>query len=97
MWEFLFNSKIFCFKKKFFEDQDKTYLPIKADISTNLQEIRKKLKDLLVLNQSREDLAKLKEHEFYLDLEEFDKLQKECDSEILKVCLRIYYWIHVES
>jgi hypothetical protein len=60
-------------------------LPIKSDISKNLLDIGEKLKELLILNQSREELAKLKEHEFYLDIEELDRLQKECDTEMTKV------------
>jgi len=60
-------------------------LPIKSDISKNLLDIGEKLKELLVLNQGREELAKLKEHEFYLDIEELDRLQKECDTEMTKV------------
>ena len=60
-------------------------MPIKSDISKNLLDIGEKLKELLVLNQSREELAKLKEHEFYLDIEELDRLQKECDTEMTKV------------
>ena len=38
------------------------------------------------VNQSRDELSKLKEHEFYLDLEELERLHKEADSEILQVC-----------
>jgi hypothetical protein len=60
-------------------------LPIKSDISKNLLDIGEKLKELLLLNQGREELAKLKEHEFYLDIEELDRLQKECDTEMTKV------------
>ena len=60
-------------------------MPIKSDISKNLLDIGEKLKELLVLNQGREELAKLKEHEFYLDIEELDRLQKECDTEMTKV------------
>ncbi len=59
---------------------------MKSDISNGLVDIKKKLQELLKLNQSREDLAKLKEHEFYLDTEELERLQKESDSEMLKVC-----------
>jgi hypothetical protein len=37
------------------------------------------------INDEREPLAKLQEHEFYLDLEELERLHKESDSEIAKV------------
>jgi hypothetical protein len=65
-------------------------LPIKKEIADGLVDIRQKLKELIKTNQSREDLAKLKEHEFYLDLEELERLQKESDAEILKVFEYIY-------
>ena len=63
---------------------------MQADISRGLVDIKQKLQELLKLNLTREDLAKLKEHEFYLDLEELDRLQKESDTEMLKV--RICFW-----
>lgn len=39
------------------------------------------------INTSRDDISKLKEHEFYLDLDELDRLHKETDSEIQRVHL----------
>jgi hypothetical protein len=36
-------------------------------------------------NESREELAKLKEHEFYLDLDELDLLHKEADGRIATI------------
>ena len=36
------------------------------------------------VNEEREPLAKLQEHEFYLDLEELERLHKESDNEIMK-------------
>ena len=41
----------------------------------------------MATNSGREELAKLKEHEFYLDLEELERLHKEADNEILKVII----------
>lgn len=70
---------------KFFKEQDQQFLPIKKEIINGLADIKVKLKELMDINQSREDLAKLKEHEFYLDLEELERLHKEADSNILKV------------
>lgn len=70
---------------KFFKEQDAQYLPIKKEILAGLEDIKKKLKELMTTNEGREELAKLKEHEFYLDLEELDRLHKEADNEILKV------------
>ncbi len=66
-------------------EQDKQYLPIKKSILNGLEEIKGKLKELMSVNQKRDDLAKLKEHEFYLDLDELDRLQKETDNEIQNV------------
>lgn len=37
------------------------------------------------INDEREPLAKLQEHEFYLDLEELERLHKESDAEIARV------------
>ena len=37
------------------------------------------------VNLNRDDLSKLKEHEFYLDLDELERLQKETDIEIQNV------------
>ncbi len=36
-------------------------------------------------NENREELAKLKEHEFYLDLDELDFLHKEADGKIASI------------
>jgi hypothetical protein len=38
-------------------------------------------------NSMQDELAKLKEHEFYLDLEELDRLHREADQKIQKVCV----------
>lgn len=62
-------------------------MPIKQEIMKGLEEIRKRLADLMSTNQGRDELAKLKEHEFYLDLDELERLHKEADSEILEVFL----------
>ena len=39
------------------------------------------------INTNRDELSKLKEHEFYLDLDELERLHKETDAEIQRVCL----------
>ena len=75
---------------KYFVEQDKQYLPIKKSILNGLEEIKGKLKELMSANQKRDDLAKLKEHEFYLDLDELDRLQKETDNEIQNVFEKIF-------
>ena len=72
-------------QKSFWLKQDQQFLPIQKEIVKSLSDIKIKLKELIKTNQDREDIAKLKEHEFYLDLEELERLQKESDSEILKV------------
>lgn len=72
---------------KFFKEQDRQYLPTKKEIINGLIDIKNKLNELMSANQNREDLAKLKEHEFYLDLEELERLNKEADGEILKVVI----------
>lgn len=72
-------------EQEFFKEQDLQYLPIKKEISSSIQEIRKNLRDLMKTNQEREPLAKLQEHEFYLDLEELERLHKESDNEIMKI------------
>ena len=82
-------SKIFLIIK-YFVEQDKQYLPIKKSILNGLEEIKGKLKELMSANQKRDDLAKLKEHEFYLDLDELDRLQKETDNEIQNVFEKIF-------
>lgn len=58
---------------------------MKQEIMKGLEEIRKRLTDLMSTNQGRDELAKLREHEFYLDLDELERLHKEADSEILEV------------
>ncbi len=40
-------------------------------------------------NRTREDIAKLEETEFYLDLDELEKLNKDADNEIQSV--RLYF------
>jgi hypothetical protein len=60
-------------------------LPIRKQISTSLSEIQKKLAELMKQNENREELAKLKEHEFYLDLDELDFLHKEADGKIASI------------
>jgi hypothetical protein len=59
-------------------------LPIKKEIAKSIQDIRKNLQELMKVNEEREPLAKLQEHEFYLDLEELERLHKESDNEIMK-------------
>ena len=61
---------------------------MKSEIMSGLDDIRKKLNDLMSTNQGREELAKLKEHEFYLDLDELERLHKEADTEILEVRIK---------
>ncbi len=72
-------------EKEFFVEEDKEYLPIKKDVSEGLKEIKMRLKELMEENEGREDFAKLKESEFYLDLDELDRLQKETDFEINEI------------
>ncbi len=72
-------------QKSFWFKQDQQFKPIQTEIVKSLTDIKIKLQELIKTNHSREDIAKLKEHEFYLDLEELERLQKESDAEILKV------------
>ncbi|CAF0746511.1 unnamed protein product [Brachionus calyciflorus] len=72
-------------EKEFYKEQDVQYLPIKKNIIDGLAEIKVQLNQLMDINNGREELAKLKEHEFYLDLEELERLHKEADTEILKI------------
>ena len=72
-------------EKQFFKDQDEQYMPVIREITSSLKDIKEKLKQLMKANSQREDLAKLKESEFYLDLEELDRLNKESDAEIQKI------------
>ncbi len=44
------------------------------------------------VNEEREPLAKLQEHEFYLDLEELERLHKESDNEIMKAIHFLKFW-----
>ncbi len=50
-----------------------------------LAEIKEKHQELMNINTSRDDMSKLKEHEFYLDLDELERLHKETEAEIQKV------------
>lgn len=63
---------------------------MKKEIINGLNEIKVQLNSLMEINKQREDLARLKEHEFYLDLEELERLHKEADSQILKVNLKFF-------
>ena len=72
-------------QKSFWHKQDQQFMPIQNEIKKNLIDIKLKLQELIKTNESREEIAKLKEHEFYLDLEELERLQKESDAEITKV------------
>ena len=72
-------------EKEFFIEQDKEYLPIKKGIINGLDDIRNKLKGLMTENEDQDDLAKLKKHEFYLDLDELDQLHKETDQQIATI------------
>lgn len=58
---------------------------MKKEIINGLSKIKDQLTELMEINKEREDLARLKEHEFYLDLEELERLHKEADNQILKV------------
>ena len=58
-------------------------MPTINEIKSSLKSIREKLGDLMKVNMERDDLSKLKESEFYLDLEELDHLNREADQEIL--------------
>lgn len=60
-------------------------MPIRKEIIDGLNEINLKLQELMAINSSRDDLSKLKEHEFYLDLDELERLHKETEAEIQKV------------
>ncbi len=60
-------------------------MPIKKEILNGLAEIKEKLQELMNINTSRDDMSKLKEHEFYLDLDELERLHKETEAEIQKV------------
>ena len=72
---------------QYFKEQDAQYLPIRKDIINSLNEIKVKLQELMNINTNRDELSKLKEHEFYLDLDELERLHKETDAEIQRVCL----------
>lgn len=72
-------------EKEFFIQQDKEYLPIKNNIINGLDDIRNKLRGLMEENEDQDDMAKLKKHEFYLDLDELDQLHKETDQEIANI------------
>ena len=73
------------FVVQFFQEQDKIFIPIRKEIASGIVVVKRKLKELMAVNQSMDSLAKLKEHEFYLDLEELERLQKEADTEVLRV------------
>ncbi len=62
-------------------------MPIRKDIINGLNEIKVKLQELMNINTNRDELSKLKEHEFYLDLDELERLHKETDAEIQRVSL----------
>lgn len=64
-------------------------MPIKNEIIDGLNEIKDKLQELMSINSTRDDMSKLKEHEFYLDLDELERLHKETDAEIHKVRKKI--------
>jgi hypothetical protein len=86
-------------EEEFFREQDATYLPIREAIVGELRGVQKKLKELMKVNEERDNpLAKLKEHEFYLDLDELERLNKEADSQILAVLLKSiiksFYIVH---
>ena len=57
-------------EKEFFKEQDNQYLPIRQKIMVELEQVANKLSELMRVNGERDELAKLKEHEFYLDLDE---------------------------
>ncbi len=67
------------------KNEDKQFVENKSKIKTGLYEIKNELKNIMAANSKLEDIAKLEEHEFYLDLVELNKLQKEADIEIQKV------------
>ncbi len=71
---------------EFFKEQDKVYLPMREAIIGDLKTMQVKLKELMKINDERDDPnAKLKEHEFYLDLDELERLHKEADAQIIAV------------
>lgn len=76
-------------EKQYFKEQDEQYMPIIKEIGSSLKDIKKKLNELMKVNAERDELAKLKEAEFYLDLEELDRLNKEADGEISKIRERV--------
>ena len=74
------QREVDCFKL-----EDEQFVPVKNDIIKGLDDLKVRLRDLMKVNNTREDIAKLEEHEFYLDLEELERLQKEADSKILSI------------
>ena len=80
----ILNALIY-FILKFFREENDKYLVIMENIYSGVKDVRRKLQELMKMNMNREDLAKLKEHEFYLDLDELEKLHKEADAEIQRV------------
>ena len=69
-------------EKEFFVEEDKQFVPVKSAVHNGLEDIRKKLRELMAENMNREEVARLKESEFYLDLDELDRLHKETDAKI---------------
>jgi hypothetical protein len=65
--------------------EDEQFIPVKTEIIKGLDDLKVRLRDLMKVNNTREDIAKLEEHEFYLDLEELERLQKEADGKILSI------------
>jgi hypothetical protein len=72
-------------EREFFKEQDEHFMPLKNEIQKGLESIAKRLNDLMRENQARDEMSKLKESEFYLDLDELDRLNKEADQEIQNV------------
>lgn len=62
--------------------EDQNFLPVKNEIIKGLEDIKVRLQDLMKVNRTREDIARLEEHEFYLDLEELERLHKDADLKI---------------
>jgi hypothetical protein len=73
------------FNFKFVKIEGVQFAENKNKIKLGLDEIKSNLKSLMATNRNLEDIAKLEEYEFYLDLVELNKLQKEADAEIQKV------------
>lgn len=72
-------------KNELFQIEEAKFQSVKKDIQSGLDDVKEKLLELMKVNRQREDIAKLEESEFYLDLDELEKLQKDADTEIQSI------------